>query len=107
MRENETEKDPLANSMLVLMVRGLFSRLEFPYAQFPCTAVSGDQMYDPFWEAVSRLERCGLKVLALTCDGLAANRRLFRLLDPDSNSVVYKVPNPYTCLRWTRLVFLF
>ena len=95
MRDDEAYSAPLANSMLVLLVKGLFNRLEFPYVQFPCTALSGDQMYDPFWEAVSRLELCGFKVLALTCDGLAANRRLFRLHDPGSKSMVYKVANPY------------
>ncbi len=35
---NDTETR--ANSVLVLMVKGLFSRLQFPYAQFPCRAVS-------------------------------------------------------------------
>ena len=85
----------LANSMLVILVRGLFSRLQFPYAQFPCTALSGDQMYEPIWEAISRLELCGFKVLALTCDGLAANRKLFRLHVPGSKSMVYKVANPF------------
>ena len=54
---------PLANSMLVLMVRGLFTHMQFPYAQFPCTALSGDMMFDPFWEAVCRLERCDFKVI--------------------------------------------
>ena len=86
---------PHANSMLVILVRGLFSQLKFPYAQFPCTELSGDQMYDPFWEAVGRLELCGFKVLALTCDGLAANRRLFKLHNPKSSSLVYKVSNSY------------
>lgn len=53
-------------------------------------------MCDPFWEALSRLEFIGFKVLALTCDGLAANRRLFTIHDfsSDSNSLLYKVPNP-------------
>ena len=32
--DNITE--PLAKSMLVLMVRGLFTNLQFLYAQFPC-----------------------------------------------------------------------
>lgn len=50
-------QEPLAKSVLVMMVRGLFSRLQFPYAQFPCEAVSGDQLYNPFWNAVMRLER--------------------------------------------------
>ena len=81
--------------MLVFLVRGLFSNLKFLYAQFPCTALSGNQMYQPFWEAVGRHELCGFKVLALVCDGLAANRRLFNLHDPGSKCVVHKVSNPY------------
>ena len=93
----QSEK-PLANSMLVLMVRGLFSKLEFPYVQFPCIELSGEQIYDPLWEAVCRLERCGFHVLALVCDGLAANRRLFKLHNPSASpsDVLYKVYNPYS-----------
>ena len=49
--------EPLAKSMLTTMVRGLFTKLQFPYAQFPCKTISGDLMYDPFWEAVCRVER--------------------------------------------------
>ena len=59
--------------MLVLLVKGLFSKLSFPYTQFSCTSICGDQMYDIFWEAVSRLELMGFRVMALTCDGLSAN----------------------------------
>ena len=70
------ESSPLANSILVFHVRVLFSRLHFPYVQFPCVALSGDQTFEPFWEEVGRLELCGFKVMALTCDGLASNRRL-------------------------------
>ena len=49
--------EPLAKSMLVLMVRGLLSGFKFPYAQFPCSSLTGDQLYNIFWEAVERLER--------------------------------------------------
>ena len=35
------EHEPLANSIVVLMVRGLFTHLQFPYAQFPCASVTG------------------------------------------------------------------
>lgn len=49
--------EPLAKSFLVLMVRGLFSGFQFPYAQFPCVNLTGDQLYNIFWEAVERLER--------------------------------------------------
>lgn len=53
-------------------------------------------MYDPFWEAVSRLELCGFRMLALVCDGLTANRRLFKMHNPSSSDLLYKVPNPYS-----------
>ena len=75
-------EDRLDESMLVVMVRGLFSKVEIPYVQFPCVELSGDQMYEPLWNAVGRLERCGFRVLAPVCDGLAANRWLFRLHNP-------------------------
>ena len=94
---SESPHNELATSMLVFLVRGLFTNLSFLYAQFPCTALSGEHMYNPVWEAVSCLELCGFKVLALTCDGLAANRRLFCQLNPDpgADEVVHKVLNPY------------
>ncbi len=53
---------PLAKTVMVFMVRGLFNKLQFAYAQFPCCQVRGDKLYDPFWEAVCRIEMCGLKV---------------------------------------------
>ena len=88
-----TSKPVLANSMLVFMVRGLLSNLEYPYAQFPCASLTGEQMFLPFWDAVSRLERCGFKVLAVTADGLSVNRHFFKLHGEES--LVYKALNPY------------
>ncbi len=60
----ESTMTTLANSLLVIMVRGLFSSLQFPYAQFPCAKLSGELMYDIFWEAVERLERYRHTILA-------------------------------------------
>ena len=48
--------------MIVFMVRGLFNCLQFAYAQFPCDELSGELLYNPFWEAVMRIENGGLKV---------------------------------------------
>jgi hypothetical protein len=62
---------PLAKSILVLMVKGLFSSLKFRYAQFPCSTVRGSQLYPIVWEAVCYLDMLGFRVLGLTCDGLA------------------------------------
>ena len=89
----QRNRGTLASTMLVFMVRGLFSRLEYPYVQFPCHTLSSDEVFDPFWEAVSRLERLGLKVMGLCCDGLAANRRFFSLHSDKAKP--YKVVNPY------------
>ena len=51
--QQEVEKGqcdtPLASHMLVFMVRGLFTKLEYPYAQFPCCSASGDHIYKPSW----------------------------------------------------------
>ena len=96
LNEGSSNTDTLANSMLVFMVKGLFNSLQFPYAQFPCSAISGNLLYDPLWEAVRRLERCGFKVMAITCDGLAANRRFIKIHAPNVGlaEMVYKTPNP-------------
>ena len=97
---NTSEYEPLANSMVVIMVRGLFPHLQFPYAQFPCAFITGDLLFNPLWEAVSRLEICGLKVMALTCDGASMNRRLFKL-HQTGTQLVYKVVNPVATERYT------
>jgi hypothetical protein len=94
MEEDGDKEEHLANSVLVLMVRGLFSKLQFPYAQFPCNSLHGHELYDIFWEAVERLERCGFNVLACTCDGLSVNRRFFMM--HGSSNLVYKVKNPFS-----------
>ena len=84
----------LAMTMLVIMVRGLLRRLDYPYAQFACGSLSGDLMFDPIWEAVERLERIGFFVLGLCCDGASANRKLWKL-HSESKELVYRVPNIY------------
>ena len=53
---------PLAKSMLVLMVKGLFTPLKYAYAQFPCAKLTGGLLFDPFWKAIYRLERMTFKV---------------------------------------------
>lgn len=58
----ESEDDILANSMMVFMVRGIFTQLRFPYVQFPCNKITGALLFGPFWQTVYRLERMGLKV---------------------------------------------
>ena len=82
----------LAKSMLVFMVRGLFTKLRFPYAQFACSTLTADLLVDPVWETISRIERQDIRVLALTCDGASINRRLWKM-HSSGESVTYKVDN--------------
>ena len=62
LSDRNSHDRPLAKTMMVFMVRGLFSKLHFPYVQFPCSSVSCDLLLQLLWEAVGRIETCGLKV---------------------------------------------
>ena len=57
--ETTDDVEKLAKTTLVVMVKGLFSPLRYPYAQFSCGSVSGDLLFNPFWQAAFRLERMG------------------------------------------------
>ena len=96
----------LANSVLTFMVRGIFITLHFPYAQFPCKNLTGDQIYPLVWEAVQRLELCGFKVLATICDGAANNRRFIHMHRTPKSSLVYKTKNPYSLEKDRYLYFM-
>lgn len=96
--EKEDNTAALAKTMFVLMVRGFFVRLNFPYVQFPCTTMmSGDLLFDLVWEAVYRLERMQLKVLAITADGASTNRLFLKMHNPNAaaDEITYKVYNPH------------
>ena len=53
----------LANSTTTSMVRGLFLNIQFPYVYFPSRKVMGYMLFNRLWDAVTRLERCGFKVI--------------------------------------------
>ena len=72
-------KPPVATHMLVFMVRGLFSSLEFPYVQVPTSSLSGDVLFPIMWECIKHLEACDFKVIALTFDGASPNRKFFKM----------------------------
>ena len=106
--DDETASEPLAKTMFVFMVRGVFSSLQFPYLQLPCATITGDLLFDPFWETVYRLERLGLQVLAATADGASTNRRLIKIhkLRRKRGEITYKVLNPMLQKRGIYTSFL-
>ena len=83
---------PVARYMLVLIVRGIFINVSFPFAQFPTHSLSSDQLFPVVWEAVEKLEAADFKVMAFVCDGASQNRKFFRM---HSKDFVYKSINPY------------
>ena len=107
----ESSNEPLARTVMVFMVKGLFQHLAFPFAHFPCANVTADLLIDPFWEAVYRLEKAGLKVwkdyrqqesitfliyvLGATFDGASINRRFVKL-HSRNNELIHKILNPYS-----------
>ena len=94
-RQDCEEKPQLATHMLVFMVSGIVSKLNYPYAQFPCTSLSADHLYSLVWGCVRRLEGILFKVLATTCNGASCNRKIFKL-HGDIGELVYKTDNPYS-----------
>ena len=98
---SEDEIRDVASHMLLFMVRGIFSNLEFPYAQFPTGGASADVLYPMVWEAVSNLESSGFKVVAFSCDGASANRKFYKM-----HGTGYKTINPYSDDR-NREIFFF
>ena len=49
----------------------------------------------PFWDAVSRLERCGFKVMAVTANGLSVSHHFCKLHDDNLKALVHRALNPY------------
>lgn len=68
-------EDVVATHMLTFMVRGIFSNLEFPYAQFPTNGATADVLFPIVWDGVKNLEESGFKVMVITCDGASSNRK--------------------------------
>ena len=76
--EDSTKPD-IAKSMPVFMVCGLFTPMEFPYAQFATKDLTGELIFDPFWNVIFHLEMMGLKVISATADGASPNRSFFKM----------------------------
>ena len=90
-----TSSRPVAKTVAVFMVRGLFSSLQFPYAVFPSCSIKGSDLFPLLWEAIGRLTQNGFHVLAITADGCKSNRKLFQLHSKDSKPV-HKVQNIFS-----------
>ena len=73
------DKPAVAKHMLVIMVRGLLFKLNFPLAHFATVDLTGEQLFPIVWEGVQTVESIGLKVLCIVADGASPNRKFFRM----------------------------
>ena len=65
VRGEEKLAPSLAKTMMVFMVKGLFTPLRYVFAQFPCAKLTGGLLFHPFWQAFYRLERMTFKVIQI------------------------------------------
>ena len=81
--------------MAMQMLPHICYYLEFPYAHFATRGATADALYPLVWEVVQRLERCGLNVIAFSCDGAAPNRKFYKMHASSNDGLVYKTRNPF------------
>ena len=96
-RANDETTPRVATHVLSFMVRGIFSSLCFPYAHFPTKGITAEELFPLVWEAVFNLEAAGFRVMVLTCDGAACNRKFFKMngVSRGKDELVYKTRNPH------------
>ena len=88
-------KRQMAKTIVVLMVRGLFTDIHFPYATFPAYSLKGSDLFPLLWGAIERLTRLDFRVFFVTCDGASCNRKMFSMHGA-KDEFVYKTINIFS-----------
>ena len=69
----------IASHFLVFSVRSIVNPFKFSLANFATKDIQASQVFPLLWKAVGICELISLKVIAVTCDGASANRKLFKM----------------------------
>ena len=93
--ENNEQKRPLAKTIFVMMVRGAFCKINFPFAQFPLSSAKAENIFPLVWKVISRLEDNGFYELGITADGASVNPKVFRM-HGERNKLSYKSLNIFS-----------
>ena len=64
---------------MVFLVRNIVNPFKFSLANFATKDIQASQIFQLLWTAVGICELNSLKVIAVTCDGASANRKLFKM----------------------------
>ncbi|VDH96810.1 Hypothetical predicted protein [Mytilus galloprovincialis] len=79
INESETSEPGIASHIMTIMIRGIFSNLECVVAHYPCKGFTSYQLFWIIWHGIGILEKYGLIVRALVCDGATPNRKFYRI----------------------------
>lgn len=77
LQQSQKQHKPLAGHLLVLMVCGIFTKLQFQNSSFHfklCKNLHCTHLYPLLWEGVQLLEGAGPRVVSVTADGASQNR---------------------------------
>ena len=85
------------------MVRGLFSKLCYPFAYFASTGFTSAQLYPCTIEATQVLESIGFLVCAFVSDGASPNRKFYKMMVQRDEGMFCPV-NPFD--RSRRIYFI-
>ena len=85
----------VAHYMLVVMVRSITSRLQYPLAAFATDGITADFLYPIIWQTIRIIHtHAQLNALFICCDGASPNRKFFSLHSENHNSTLHKILNP-------------
>ena len=113
---NESADDigrDFATHVLVFMVRGIFTSLQYPFGYFATMGASAAEIYPCAMEAIRILTAINLKVRALVSDGASPNRKFYVIVtdgvknfsgfNPHSpNQCIYVIFDPPHLMKTTR-----
>lgn len=97
LKKEVNAEPPQATKVLSFMVKGVTSSLKFVVASYGTSNMTAEELYRRTWNTVSEIEKLGLVVRVITCDGASVNRKFIKMhpaVDGQKGSVIYKTWNP-------------
>ena len=105
IRESINTMPPLANQVLVFMIRHIFKPLVFfPVAMYPSNSLSGENLYPMVFDVTEALELQGFPVVSITSDGNSPNQRFYNICGLSDEQLAYKTSNPFADNRTSSVI---
>ena len=102
------ERQP-AKTVMVFMLQGITDDTHELIGIYLCDALKASQLYSRRWDLISLCEESDQKIIALICDGISVNMKLFKVLfccDELSSAVLVYVTKNFASGEGSDLFFL-